>query len=185
MEQDSTLARNDLFASMESGKPYAAYIKTILGQVAVTVWDNFLEKPVEVILKGDPRKKEEGCIVRLWSAREDLFFKRNNTFQFKKGNIILYKVPEDTPAEQEKTIEQATDEELKTIVNSKFMALTNQLNKINSVAVLYRMLSIATELDKSEKITNPIKARLSELQVKEFPQVLEVDSDTLHTQSEE
>ncbi len=172
MTQDLTLARNELFSAMDSEKPHAAYIKTILGQVAVTVWDNFLNKPVDVILKGDPKRKDAESIVAVYSERENAFFKRSNLRHFKKGLIIPYTVPENKV--EEKQVEQSTDEELKAIIGSKFMALQAKLNQIDSVPVLYRMISLAEEMDKSEKITNAMKKRISELQVAEFPSQMEV-----------
>lgn len=175
MTQDLTLARNELFSAIDSEKPHAAYIKSILGQVAVTVWDNFLDKPVDVILRGDPRRNDAGCIVAVYSERENAFFKRANLRHFKKGTLRPFSIPE-IPVE-EKTVEQASDEELKKIVNSKFLALTAQLNKIESVAVLFRMLTIAEDLDKSEKITGAIQKRISELQVSEYPSRIEVELD--------
>jgi hypothetical protein len=172
---DSTLSRNELFAQMESDKPYAAYIKKILGKVVVTVWDNILEKPQEVILYGDPRRREDSCIVKVWSPKEKIFFERNNKVHFDKGRVLPYEVPSEAKAVVEKTIEQASDDELKNIVNTRYFGLLSELNKINSVAVLFRMQSLAEEMEKSEKITGAIRARISELNNKEFPQVLEVE----------
>jgi len=173
MSLDDTLARNELFSSMESERPYASYIKTILGQLGVTVWDNILDKPVEVILKGDPKRKEEGCVVRLWTAKENVFFKRQNLKHFKAGRLIPYNSPQ--IVEEVSTIAQATDEELSKIVNSKYFSLVNKLNEIDSVAVLFRMLALAEDMDKSEKITKSIQARISELQTVEYPKRLEVE----------
>lgn len=172
---DNTLARNELFAQMESDKPYAAYVKKILGKVVVTVWDNILEKPTEVVLHGDPRTPDPDCIVKVWSAKEKLFFERNNVKHIKNGMIVPFEVKESAVVE-EKTIEQSTDEELKEIVNSKYLALTNKLNKITSVAVLFRMLTLAEEMEKSEKITGAIQARISEVQAPaSYPEKLEVE----------
>lgn len=161
--QDLVLARNEVFSAMEADTPYASYIKTILGQVAVTVWDSTLDRPVEIILKGNPKKKEEGCIVKTWNVKEDSVFKRLNIRHFKSGTIIPYLVPAN--AVQEKTIEQSTDDELKKIINSKFMALVNKLNEIDSVAVLFRMRGLAEEMEKSTKITDVIEKRISEVQL--------------------
>ena len=173
MNSDSTLARNELYSSMETGKPYAAYIKAILGQVAVTVWDNILDKPVDVILKGNPNRKEDGCVVKVWSDKENVFFRRTNKRHFDKGTLRSYEVPEE--AHEVPTIEQASDEELKKIVNFKYLALLHKLSEINSIPVLFRMVSLAEDMEKSEKITRVIQARISELQVSEYPKVLEVE----------
>ena len=166
MSRDETLARNELYAAIDSGIPRASYVKTILGNVLVTVWDNFLNKPVEVILKGNPKNKEKDAIVSVFSDREKAFFERANAILFKKGLVIPYTMP--TDVKPEKTIEQATDEELTDIVNSKFLKLQNHLSQIESIPVLFRMISIAEELEKSEKITGAIQKRISELQAKEY-----------------
>lgn len=166
MNSDTVLAKNEVYSAMEQDRPFACYIKTILGKVAVTVWDNILEKPVEVILVGNPRNKDEGCIVKVWNNKEDSFFKRMNVNHFKKGFIIPYAMPEVT--EVQTTIEQATDEELAKIINSKYLALVNKLNTIESVAVLFRMKNLAEEMEKSEKITKAIQARISDVQAKEY-----------------
>lgn len=172
---DAVLARNELFSAMDNDKPFACYIKTILGKVRVAMWDNFTERPIDVILEGDPKKKDAGCIVKVFSERENSFFKRMNASHFKKGTLISYTLPEDTVVE--KTIEQSTDEELRTIVNSRFLALTNKLNSIESVPVLFRMLNIAEEEEKSEKITRAIQARISELQTAEYIQTPETEEE--------
>jgi hypothetical protein len=166
MSQDSVLARNEVNSSMETERPFASYIKTILGKVAVTVWDNTLDKPVDVILEGNPKRAEEGCIVKVWNTREDSVFKRLNVKLFKKGLIIPYTIPEQVQVE--KSIEQSTDDELKEIVNSKWMALTNKLNKIDSVPVLFRMKNLAEEMEKSSKVTEAIEKRISEVQLSQY-----------------
>jgi hypothetical protein len=166
MNSDSVLANNEMTSSMGKDKPYASYIKTILGQAAVVVWDNVLQKPVDVILRGNPKKKEEDCIVKVWDAKEDAFFKRMNRSHFQKGVLIPYDYPVDF--EPVKTIEQATDAELLEVVNSKYMSLVAKLNKIESIPVLFRMKGIAEEAEKSEKITAAIEKRISELQTAEY-----------------
>ena len=166
MSTDSVLARNEITSSYESEVPYSSYIKTILGKVLVTVWDNVLDKPVEVLLEGNPRKKDENSIVKLWSQKEDSFFKRVNRRHLTKGRLVSYKV-EDIP-EETKIIEQASDEELTKIVNMKYLGLLAELSKIQSIPVLFRMRGIAEELDKSAKITGVIEKRISELQNAEY-----------------
>lgn len=159
------LSRNELTVIDES-KPFASYMKTILGRVGVNVWDRFTNMPAYVILEGDPRRKDEKAIVDVWNQREDMFFRRNNQRHFEKGILIPYTRPENVQTEL--PIEQFSDDQLKEIVNSKFLALQNKLNKIDSIAVLFRMITIAEELDKSSKITDAIQARISELQMAEY-----------------
>lgn len=167
---DANLARSDLYADMNEGKaPYASYIKTILGKVNVVIWDNFEDKPLSVILKGDPHKREQGCIVNTWSPKEDVFFKRMNQKHFQLGNIIPLENKQPVAVEEpKKTLEQATDQELTDLVNSKFFSLQSKLNETDSVAVLFRIKNIANDLDKSEKTIRAIEARISEIQNQEF-----------------
>jgi len=166
MDSNTTLGRNELFAAIHEGKPFKSYIKTILGKVAVQLWDNFLDKPVDVILQGDPKRKEDTCIVNVFSAREDAFFLRVNKKHFATGMLIPY-VAKEISEPVEKPIEQSTDDELKAIINKKFLALSSAVNKINSTAVLFRMRGLAEEMEKSEKITRLIESRISELQSQE------------------
>lgn len=166
MNSDRNLAQNEMYSSMVKNKPYAAYIKTILGQVAVIAWDNILQKPMDVILRGNPKKKEEDSIIKVWDEKEDIFFKRVNKSHFLKGVLIPYELPQDV--EPVKTVEQSTDAELAEIINSKYMALVSKLNKIESIPVLFRMVGLAEEMEKSEKITSAIQKRISELQTAEY-----------------
>lgn len=169
---DLTLARNELYAGMDNDKPHASYIKTILGKVAVTVWDNFLDKPVDVVLHGDPRRKDSDCIVNVWSEKENAFFKRANVRHFNKGVLISYQVPE--AKVQERGVEQSSDEELSAMLKLKFLAFQQKINNIESIAVLYRILNLAQESDRL-KYASHVEKRISELQVTEFPARMEVE----------
>lgn len=164
---EALFGRNELFSMMNDGRPYKSYIKGILGQVSVVVWDNFEEMPLEIILKGNPKNRDEGSIVDVWSPKEDVFFNRVNKKHFNNGVLLAYTRPE-LPAVVEKTVEQSSDEELITMINSKFLAFQAKLNKINSIAVLFRIRGLAEDLEKSEKIIKAIEARISELQADEF-----------------
>lgn len=162
---NEVLARNELSVIDES-TPYASYMKTILGRVGVNVWDRFTNQPAYVILQGDPRTKEETAIVDVWNAREDAFFKRTNKRHFDKGILIPYTRPQNVA--EETPVEQFNDEQLKEVINSKFMALKASLNKIDSIAVLFRMITLAEELEKSSKIVDAIQARISEKQMEQY-----------------
>lgn len=168
MEATQVLSMNELYSAMNGGKPYQSYKKTIMGQALVKVWDNFTQSPLEIIVRGDPRRDLESCIIDVWSDKEKVFFERMNKRQFDAGVIIPYTRVEVTEPEAKK-IEQYSDEELKVIVNSKYLALSATLNKVESVAVLFRLRSIAEEEEKSDKIIKAIEARISELQTAEFP----------------
>lgn len=171
---NENLIRSDVFAAMnDGGQPFKVYAKTILGKVLVRYWDNFTGTPAEALLTGDPRKHDEGCLVQVWDEKGDAYFKRMNKRHFEDGTLISYTVK--PVVEAEKPIEQYSDEELKEIVNSKFMALTNKLNKITSIAVLFRMRALAEEENKSAKITGAIESRISEIQSGEYSQKPETE----------
>ncbi len=156
-----TQINTELITAMNSGKPVRSYIKTILGKVFVTVWDPFTNTPTGLILSGDPKKREESSIIDMFTELQDSFFRRMNRRQLETGVVIPYTRVEEA---KERTIEESTDEELETLVNQKFLALQSTLNKVNSEPVLFRMLQIARDLEKSEKIIRAIEARLSEIQ---------------------
>jgi hypothetical protein len=165
MSSTNVLTGNEVRGSGD-GKPIASYIKTIPAQVAVTVWDSDLDKLVDIILRGNPKKKDEEAIVRTWSAKENSIFKRMNQRHFKKGRIVVMEEQEEVAPV--KTIEQASDEDLSKIINMRYLALIAELNKIESIPVLYRMVELSKDLEKSSKITGAIEARMSELQTAEI-----------------
>ncbi len=156
----------EIFGAMQSKRPYRAYRKTILARVYLTILDPFTMKPTGVILQGDPRRGDKGCIVEVWSETEDLFLHRMNERQFEQGTIVKYVKPENVV--EERTISQFSDEELKALINQKYAALQVTLSKINDIAPLVRLLDLSESEDKSERIVNSIKARLSAVQEKEL-----------------
>lgn len=167
MEATEVTTRNQLYSAMTGGKPLASYKKTILAQALVKIWDNFQEAPAEIIVKGDPRKDLENCVIDVWSEKEKVFFERMNRTHIQSGVLIPYNRPEEVK-EEVKPIEQYSDEELLTIVNSKFLALSATLNKTNSTTVLFRLKNLAEDNEKSEKIIKAIESRISELQSSEY-----------------
>ena len=165
----------NIVGAMHGATPTASYIKTILGKVYVAVWDSFENQPIGTILEGDPRKKDESCIVDVWSPDEDFYFRSKNKRNLETGHIISYVRKEEV---KERSIEEYSDEELTTIINSKFFTLQSILNSTSTVAVLFRIKNLAHELDKSEKLIRAIEARISELQAEEFkplPKVTNVE----------
>jgi hypothetical protein len=143
------------------GKPLRSYIKTILGKVFINTWDSFTERPVGLLLEGDPRNNDETCIYDIWSEKEDMYFRKSNKRHFETGTLIPY-TRSDAP--REKTFEESDDSELMDLVQKPFLALRNKLAVTESEAVLFRLLGIAESLDKSDKVTGAIKARISEVQ---------------------
>lgn len=155
----------DIFSAMQSGKPYKSYQKTILGKACVTSWDSFNNVPVYVILEGDPKRTEVGTVIDTWNEKEDMFFKKMNRTHFLSG--VLREI-ERVEAVEENRIENSTDEELSAMLKGKFFTIQNQLNKIESEATVFRLLRIAREEEKSEKLIKVIEARLSEIQQAEY-----------------
>jgi len=152
--------RLETFSNMQTGKPYKSYKKTILAKIYVQLLDPFSETPVGLILETNPKFPGRD-IVDVWSEKEDVFFKRANKRQFDQGNIIPHTRPE--IVNEEPKIESYSDEKLTEIVNSKFLTLQSILNKVETEAVLFRMITIAKEQEKSVKIVGAIEARLSEI----------------------
>lgn len=159
----SQIGSAELYSSMVGGKPYKTYIKTILGRVYVTALNMLTgtPSPEGVILDGDPRKKDPNTMIDIWSEQEDYFFRKKNKWHLDQGVLIEYSRVE-TP--RERTIEEFTDEELRVLINKPFLALQATLNKTKSVATLFRIQNIASELEKSEKVMRAIESRLSEVQ---------------------
>jgi hypothetical protein len=155
---------NDIYSAMSGGKAYKTYKKTILGRLYVTALNMLTGTPTPegVILEGDPRKNEPRTLFDVFSEQEDYFFKKMNKRHFDEGRLIEFSRKEEKP--RERTIEEFSDEELRTLINKPFLALQNTLNKTTSVATLFRIESLARDLDKSEKVMKSIQSRLAEVQ---------------------
>lgn len=150
-----------IYTAMQSGAPRCSFQKTILGKVYVSVLDSFTDQPTGKLLEGDPRKFVESSIYDAWSTRQEVFFRNMNRNHFNNG-ILKEFVRSTTP--RERTIEESTDPELLEFVNLKFLALQAKLNKIESAPVLFRLINIARDNEKSDKIIKAIEARISEIQ---------------------
>lgn len=165
---------------MASGKPYKSFIKTIFGKVRVITLDEFdtTGRTIrEVLLKGSPKKKDEDCIIDLWTERQYLAFKRYNAIHIQKGNIIEYTRPVEAIEEKhERTIAEWSDEELLTnVLKTHFQTFQKVLNSIDLVSVLYRLLSVAQENELSGKLIERVKARISEVQGTPYEEIVEED----------
>lgn len=163
MDEVNTYER-EVYAAMSEDKPLKTYIKTILGKVYVTVLNPFSGKPEPVELYGQPVSNNHRAILQVWSAKEDLFFTKMNKEHLDAGNVKLLSVAESTEPSSVSP-NTITDDEIVGILNKPFLALKNRLNKFTSVAPVYRFLRAAEELEKSEKILESIRARMSELQL--------------------
>src|SRR4030042_5082437 len=151
-------------------KPYKSYIKTILGKVQVFRLNPFDESVEAIILFGNPREKnKETCIIDAHNEKEERYLKSANRKHFERGILMPF---ERTVTDEVKTEEEIyntlSDEELKTILSKPFMSMLHSLDKITSTATIYRMITLAEELEKSEKYAAPIHKRLEELQRREY-----------------
>jgi len=161
----------NIYSAMQTGKPIKTYKKVVLGRVYASVLDPFTEEPTGMMLYGDPKRNDESCFIDIWSERDLLFFKKMNKSHLMNGFII--EVARDAPpVEDEQPIETYSDEQLMEVINKKFLALQAVLNKISSDAVLFRMVDLAREMEKSDKIIRAIEARLSEVGVSPEVQVV-------------
>lgn len=149
-------------SAMQAGKPFKTYKKVVLGRVYVSALDPFTGQPSGVMLYGDPKRDDKTCYIDMWTERDDNFFKRANEVHFKAGYILESRPIE--KKEEELPIEQYSDDQLKGIINLRYLALQAKLNKIESEPVLYRMIGLAKDMEKSAKISGAIEARLSEVQ---------------------
>lgn len=159
-----TNSESAVFSAMQTEKPYKSYRKTILGQVYVKILNPFnTNEPQGLILSGEDNSSDE-AVVQVWSAKEDQFLRTMNKKHFERGYLVSYNEPEVKVVPEEEKFNTLNDKELTKLVKSKWFTLQAGLNKMTSEAPLYRALKIAEELDKSEKVVNLIKGRLSEVQ---------------------
>lgn len=150
------------FGAAQTTKPYTSYRKTIPAQVAVTILSPETNQQEGLLLYGDPRS-DERAVIHMWSEKEDMFFRRKNKTHLDRGTIIRIQYTE--PVE-DKTIEQYSDDELKGVLaqTKQFATFQKTLMETTSTAVIYRLLELAKEADKSDRIIKSIESRLSELQ---------------------
>ena len=160
------MEQGSVYSLMQTGTPYKSYIKTILGKLYVNIWDSFTNKPIGIIIQGNPKTEDiESCIVDVWSEQEDVYLKRTNKRHFDTGYLIEYKRIEKT---KEKSPNDLTDDELNSLLNSKFLTLQSAVNKMTSVAPIFRMIEMAKEQEKSQKIITFLEGKLSAIQLQEY-----------------
>ena len=152
------------YSAMQTGTPHKSYIKTILGRVRIFLLNPFSKNPEELLLFGNPRQQPDSAIIDMWSPEEDLFFRKKNKIQFEKGNLIEFIRPETTEISEEEKYNTLTNEELTVILKAPFFNLQRAMEKMTAVAPVFRLLSLAEDMGKSEKYMNHIRARISELQ---------------------
>ena len=158
----------EVVSAMAAEKPYKTYKKTILGKVAVKVFNPLTQRPEEILMQGDPAKNEQGCFIDVWSKQENVYLKRMNSRHMREGILIPYDREKKPVKEEVNEFNIMTDDELYELINSPFFKLQNALNKMTSQAPVQRVLTIAEQEEKSEKIMKVIRARLAELQELEY-----------------
>lgn len=162
---DNTNTESAIFSAMQTEKPYKSYRKTILGQVYVKILNPFNTNEQQgLILSGEDNTADE-AIMQVWTPKEDQFLRSMNKKHFELGYLVLYNEPEVREISEEEKFNTLDDKALTKLANSKWFTLQAGLNKMTSEAPIYRTLKIAEELDKSEKVINLIKGRLSEVQM--------------------
>lgn len=150
--------------ALMSNEPYKRYIKAVLSRVLVKILDPISLREVEVILSGEPDKKEDSCILDLWTPVEVVYFERNNQIILNEGLIVEYKQSiKTTPS-----VNVITEEELEAVLAERFFALKSLLDKLTSPAPVLRLLAKAEQMNKPVKTIDAIKSRLAELQRAEY-----------------
>lgn len=155
---------NSIFTAMQVGEPYKTYKKTILGKVAVSIFNQFSQKPETVFLSGDPRKNDEDCFVDVWSEMEDVFFKKMNKAHISSGRVIQTNRPKAAMPTEEELLNTMSDEKLNEVINYQWYKFKSILNNITSADTVHRLLLAAKDADKSDKFIKAIEARISELE---------------------
>lgn len=159
----------DMYSAMQTGDPVASYIKKCVGKIQISVIDPFTNQVVYKLLFGDPydsKTDKENMIVDVWTEKENAYFKKANGPQLKKGNLMPYDRSQDKTAELAlKNWNIVSDMELEKVLGEKYFAMKSILEKMSTVTVLNRLLNMAHDLEKSEKIISTIQLRLSELQM--------------------
>lgn len=157
----------NVYRMMNSGSPLKSYIKRSLGKLQVKVWDEFTGTASVALLVGDPRKPDDGCIVDVYSEKEDVFFKKANAKHFQTGDLVEHVRKEKEETEEEKLNRMSSDE-MRNLLSKPFLAIQNAVAKFTSVVPLFAMLDVAREMGKSEKITKLIESKIAFLQASEY-----------------
>jgi hypothetical protein len=151
-------------ASLMSKEPYKRYIKATLGRVVVKILDPITGQQVEVVLSGDPKLKEESCILDLWTSTEQTYFERNNKQILGEGLLVDFK----ESIEAVPTANNVTDTQIVDALTGKFFQVKKLLDGFTSTAPVERMLTLAEEMNRPVKTIDAIKGKLAELQISEY-----------------
>lgn len=156
----------DIYAAMQDGEPLKRYVKSIVGKVHIVILNPFSEEPEGVILAGNPGHQDDlpKMTVELWTSKQVVFFEKMNKKHLDAGRLVIM----DKAAVLPPSPNVLTEEEMDTILGSKFLVLKNRLPKFTDTAPVFRLLNRARELDVSEKYIKHIEERLTELQLGEY-----------------
>lgn len=155
---------NDRLASLLANEPYKRFIKATISRVSVKVLDPISMTATEIILSGDPKKEEVGTILDLWTPIEFTYFERNNRIILEEGLLVEFSKSIKPVA----SVNSITDDDIRAALSEKFFTIKNMLGNFTSPAPVQRILEIAEEMDKPVKTIEAIKARLSDLQAKQY-----------------
>ena len=159
---------NAIYSAMQDEAPYATFKKTVLGMVYVRTIDPFTQQVDHILMKGNPDKNEEGCFLEVWSVKEYQFVLKYNKQHFENGFLREVKRPTQSKTELSEVgkANSLSDKELQEVLDSKWLKLTNTVNKMTSEAPVAQLLRMAKDQDKSVKTVQFLEAKLSELQQK-------------------
>jgi len=155
----------NIYSMMQEGNPIKTYRKTILGLLSVTVLNSFSGFPEIVMLKGEGIVNSS--IIKLWNEKEVAFFVKQNARSLETGKLIEYQTPKETPELVMEPYADSTDEQLDEILDTRktpWYTLTKIVKDIKSEAVISRLLTRARTLERSEKVTDLLTERLSQIQ---------------------
>ena len=168
--------RQDIYEALQENKPpYKIYKKTIMARVLVRYLDPIRLIPAEVVLNGDPETGDvEDLVIKVWSAAEDIYLRRNNKIHLQDGTLIEFSgVEEDIP-----TVNQIDDAEIESILLQPFFALKNKLDEFTSSVPIRRFLLKAEQLNRPVRTVEYIKEALSAMeQVDAQPKIDRIDID--------
>lgn len=171
MSEDTNLDPKH-YELMSDAKPYKCYIKRILGQLWITILDPYDESKITgLILKGNPKAaNHDTCIVKLWTPKQDKFFKELNKRHFDAGRLL--EIPVDDVVKSEQVVERPytdyNDDELLELLSLRYSKLVEVVNKIDQQAVLGALISLAEEHDKSKRTITLLQSKLAQLQEKDY-----------------
>jgi hypothetical protein len=153
----------DSYSRMQVGEPLRTFKKTILGKVNVKILDPFEGAGKDILLFGDPRRKNcPNCFVELWTDKEVMYFLRSNKIHLESGVLVEHTKPRDTKIA--KTVNNLSDEEIEELVVAPWMKLKATVDKMTSIAAVSRVVDAAETAERPEKTMKYLREKLSLMQ---------------------